>query len=130
MGLFKYIYKRGDKYVIRNKNIWGTYDKIEDALHDRDLLVEANWDIGEMLSRDEKPNKYYDMDIPNYELYKIKKKNNLKYITKQWRGDVLYYTVQRTVNKSIQRYGYFDTLEDAIRRRDELVENDWKDMYE
>ena len=129
MGLFKYIRKRGKKYIIKNKNTWGTYDKIEDALHDRDLLVEANWDLGEMLSRDEKPNKYYEMDIPNFELKQIKKKNNLKYITKQRRGDVIYYTVQRTVNDSIQRYGYFDTLDEAIVRRDELVKNDWRDRY-
>ena len=126
-GLFKYIRKVNGKYVIRNNCVWGTYDKVEDALHDRDLLVACDWDISEVLARDEIPNKYYEMDIPSYESY-IGFKEEMKYITTQKIDGKEYYTVQRRHNRILRRYGYYKTLEEAIDKRNELMENDWYEL--
>ena len=67
MDFYKYIVKSKDgSYTLKKDNEWyGTYKNIEDALHDRDLLIECDWDVTEMNARDETPNKYYGIDLPH-----------------------------------------------------------------
>lgn len=125
MGFYKYIAKKGEKFVIKTRTgIWGTYKNVEDALHDRDLLVEANWDIGEVLASDEKDNKYYEMDLPDFETEKLKKDEN-KYISKQKTDGGEYFTVQKKIKGKLKRFGYYKTLDEAKEVRDELIKNNW-----
>ena len=117
MGAFyKYIVKRKDKYcIVKNGITFGTYDDITNALHDRDLLVEYEWDLSEVLAQDEKPNKYKSMELPPCD----------RYITKQRVQKYVYYTIQKVINGEKRRFGYFKTFEEAVRRRDELEANGW-----
>ena len=55
---------------------------------------------------------------------KAKKKNNpLKYIQKHYDGR---YRVRKSVGGKLIYFGYYDTVNDAIRVRDKLVEIGWK----
>lgn len=120
--LYRHIVRNGDKYVIKTEsNIWGTYSKLEDALHDRDLLANANWDIGEVLASDEKDNKYYEMDLPDFD----STKNENKYITVQKIRDKEYFIVQKTIGGEQKRFGYYKTFDEAKKIRDELIKNNW-----
>lgn len=52
------------------------YNKVEDALHERDFLVANDWDYDLLVeSIDDTCNPYYDMEIPPYPQHKIR---NLK----------------------------------------------------
>lgn len=124
--LFKYIRKRDGKFVIENEIVWGRYDNIEDALYDRDVMVDSEWDLSEALARDEKENKYRKMDIPSFDDY-LAWKNRMKYITKQKSGSKEYYVVQKKMNGVIKRFGYFKTLDEAIDRRNKLMDKGWFD---
>lgn len=130
MGEFyRYISRRDKKYgkeyeIIKNGISFGSYSDIRAALHDRDLYENSNWDIAEALARDETPNKYLDMEIPSFDEY-LERKKNSKYITYQKSGHKEYYTVQKTINGTQKRFGYFDTFEEAVNRRDELIKKNW-----
>ena len=101
---------------MKDGQMYGRYDDVTDALHDRDLLIEFEWDIAEVLAQDEKPNKYKEMKIPAWD----------RYITKQKVGDkYTYYTVQKTVNGKKMRFGYYKTYDEAVRVRDELEAKGW-----
>jgi len=46
----KHIIQRGDKYVLiksidGERTIYGTFDNIEDARHERDVCMKCNWDF-------------------------------------------------------------------------------------
>lgn len=117
MGEFyKYIIKRDGKYVVIKDGLtFGTYDDITNALHDRDLLIEFDWDMGEVLSQDEKYNKYKEMELPAWD----------RYITKQKMRDKTYYVVQKTIDGEQKRFGYFKTYNEAVERRDEMEAKGW-----
>ena len=126
MGLYKYVRRIDGKYEIVKKGIvFGTYENVEDALHDRDLFVDAKWDMTEAFARDETENKYYDMGLQLFDDY-LKQKENSKYITIQDSGGKKYYTVQKTINNELFRFGYYDTFDEAVRVRDELIKNNWR----
>lgn len=121
------------KYIILNHNNtysifynnerYGTYDDITDALHDRDLLIESDWDIADVMAQDEKPNKYKNMELPEWN-----KKPQIyddRYITKQKSGNKTYFKVQKTINGEQKCFGYFKTYDEAVKHRDEMERNNW-----
>ena len=121
-NFYNHIVKKGDKFVIKTEsNTWGTYSRLEDALHDRDLLVEANWDIGEVLASDEKDNKYYEMELPDFD----STKNECKHIYVEKIKDVEYFRIRKKIGGKLKNFGYFETLEEAKEVRDELIKNNW-----
>ena len=123
---FRYITKRGKNFEITKDNeSYGMYSDVRDALHDRDLLEMVNWDMDEFLAKEDTPNRYQNIDIPSFDDY-IEKKEHSKYITFQKKGDGGYYTIQKTINGEMVRFGYYKTFEEAKRRRDVLIAYDWR----
>lgn len=118
LDFYKYIQKRknGSYIIKKHDGIYGTYDNVRDALHDRDLLVECDWDVSEMNARDEKPNKYYDMELPP----------SRRYITEKRQDKRVYYMIRKTIDGESVFFGQFKTFEEAAKRRDELVKNNWR----
>lgn len=124
-NFYKYIVKRKDgTYRITNGyEFFGTYDDITDALHDRDLLIESDWDIAEVMAQDEKPNKYKTMELPEWN--RKPRIYDDRYITKQKSGNKTYFKVQKTIDGEQKCFGYFKTYEEAVDKRDELERNNW-----
>ena len=116
IDFYKYIIKQDDFYRIRHDNEWfGTYNDVRDALHDRDMLMECDWDFTEMNSRDEKPNRYKDMELPP----------SRRYITLVRQGNREYYNIRKTIDGKSVFFGLFKTFKEAAERRDELEANGW-----
>lgn len=114
---YKHIIKRDGKYcIIKNGITYLTHTDLADALHDRDLLVEFDWDLVEVLSQDERPNKYKTIKLPAWD----------RYITKQRRGDKIYYRIQKTIDGEQKSFGYYNTYDEAVKQRDELEANNWE----
>lgn len=118
LDFYKYIIERenGTFRIKKDNEIYGTYNNIQDALHDRDLLISCDWDVAEMNARDEVPNKYYDMDLPP----------SRKYITLKKQGNNLYYFIRKTINGEQRFFGQYKTFMEAAKKRDELVKNNWR----
>ena len=115
LDFYKYIHKRKDKYHIMKENEWyGTYDDLRLALHDRDILIDSNWDMSEMLARDETPNKYDDMELPPF--------NYRRYITRKHDG---HYMIRKVIDGEQIFFGQYPTLKEAMDKRDELIRCDW-----
>lgn len=120
--LFRNIQRKGELFLIRkNDEYYGTYHNLKDALNDRDIYEKANWDISEALFLENPENKYSDVDNSTYDEY-IKEKEEKKYIYKV--GDV--YTIKKKSKGTVYFYGNYDTFEEAKKRRDELIKNNWK----
>ena len=107
--------KNGSFVVHKDGEPYGTYSDIRDALHDRDLLVECDWDVTEMNARDEIPNKYYDMELPP----------SRRYITLKRQDNREYYTIRKTIDGKQVWFGQFKTFKEAVERRDELERCGW-----
>lgn len=122
---YKYIIlNRNNTYsIFYNNERYGTYDDITDALHDRDLLIESDWDIAEVMAQDEKPNKYKTMELPEWN--RKPRIYDDRYITKQKSGNKIYFKIQKHVDGVQQAFGYFKTYEEAVEKRDELEANGW-----
>ena len=121
---YKYIIKNGNGTysIFKNNERCGTYDDLRYALHDRDLLVDYDWDIGEVLAQDEKPNKYIDVDLPEWNKHIP---THDRYITKQKNKYKTYFKVQKTINGEQKCFGYFESYDDAVKLRDELEAEGW-----
>lgn len=101
----KYIQKSHNKFVVVRVyngvyHNFGYFDSFEEALECRENLVATNWG---------------DLNIAHKMRYG-------KYIA--YNG--IMYTVSKTLdNGSLNIFGFFDTLEGAVKQRDWLVENNW-----
>lgn len=63
------------EFLENNKSLEkiGVYSNIEDALYERDFLMEHNWDYDLLVETiDDMENPYYDMDLPTYPTRKIR----------------------------------------------------------
>ena len=109
--------------IFHNNERYGTYDDIRNALHDRDLLIEYDWDIAEVLAQDEKQNKYLGVELPEWN--RKPRVYDDRYITKQHNGNRTYYKVQKTINGEQKCFGYFKTYQEAVDKRDELEAEGW-----
>lgn len=106
----RFIRKSGKKYEILktirgNKKYFGSYETLEDAIMQRNYLVNNNW------------------GLPEGELAEIPRKEGKygKYISKN--GD--YFIVIKYINGKYQKFGVLKSVEDAVILRDALIENDW-----
>ena len=62
----------------------GVYNQIEDALFERDFLMENNWDYDLLVENiDDSNNPYYDMDLPTYPTRKIRNITKRNYREKE-----------------------------------------------
>ena len=117
MDFYKYIVKKqnGSYSVTHQGKEYGNYQDITDALYDRDLFVDCDWDITEANARDEKPNKYKDMELPP----------SRRYITLFKQNGRQYYIVRKTIDGKQVFFGKYKTFDEAVERRDELEANGW-----
>ena len=152
---YKYIQKRGDSYSIikRGKDgveWYGTYSKLTDALYERDRLIEADWDWDTLMEMEETENKYESMELPKFihemmyiahtpEVYKVyighkykgsfRNKSDANEYAEMIGGRVTTvkgkYRVQKSINGKTVYFNQYPTLEEAQKRRDELIENGW-----
>lgn len=124
-NFYKYIVKRknGTYRIKKGDEFYGTYDDITDALHDRDLLIESDWDIAEVMAQDEKPNKYKTMELPEWN--RKPRIYDDRYITKQKSSNKTYFKIQKHIDGEQKCFGYFKTYEEAVEKRDELERNNW-----
>ena len=118
MDFYKHIrrLKNGSYVIHKNGEPYGTYTDIKDALHDRDILVDCDWDVTEMNARDEIPNKYCDAELPP----------SRKYITLKRQGNREYFMIRKTINGEQRFFGQYKTFKEAAEKRDELVKNNWE----
>ena len=98
----KYISYNGIMYTINKTvdgavNVYGFFNELDDAIKQRDWLIDNNW------SR---------LEVPD---------DSRRHIHKQ--GDN--YLIYKRYPDNIKYFGTFSTLEDAKRARNKLVENDW-----
>lgn len=151
-GLYKYIVKNGNGFKIQKDNeAFGTYSSLTDALYERDRLVKANWDWDDALQLEETDNFYEDMTLPKfvheysyvsrivqkYNVYKDGKyycsfRNKTKAFdyAESIGGEVVesnitYRIIKRIKGKQVY-FGQYPTLEEAKKKRDELIKNGWK----
>ena len=105
----KFIYKnkKDNRFIISRQmfgksEYFGSFLTFEDALQAREKLIEDNWGVeGKIFYYD--PGEYGEY-ITNYNDF---------------------YRVKNSINGVNIEFGKFDTLEDAIKARDILVENNW-----
>lgn len=114
---YRYIHQHHNGYqILKDNESYGWYDNLPDALYDRDRLEECNWDLEEFVWLPEKENKYKHMILPPKELDNWK-----QYIYPSGSG----FKIQKQINGKRKYFGTYKTLEEAIKRRNELIENGW-----
>ncbi len=107
----KYISCLNDLYYIQ-KNLdneiynFGTFDSLEDAITARDILISNNWD---------------DSKVPD-NLY------SWRFFIK-YRGVYNAWVIHNLVGNDLISFGLFNTVEDAKKALNILIENDWNTSY-
>ena len=80
------------------------------------MLESCNWDLGEFVYI-ERENKYKNMILPPKELDR-----QMQYVYRTIDGK---FRIQKKVDGELRHYGYFKTLKEALKKRDELIEKEW-----
>lgn len=149
---YKYIVKCGNSYcIMKNNEKFGTYSRLEDALYERDRLIESDWDWEDSLELPETDNPYMKMNLPRFvheysyisevrQTYKVFKGGEYKgrFNTKKDAyeyaerigGKVSIenkrYRVSKHLDGRTVYFGQYPTLDEAKKRRDELIKSGWK----
>ena len=153
VGFYKYIVKNESSYSIKKGNErFGTYNKLSDALYERDQLIKADWDWSRLSELPETTNFYRKMRLPpfthessyiyettlaykvflNGEYYGQFNTKKVAYdYAKEIGGNVVpvhkRFLVQKRINGRSQHFGTYKTFEEAKKRRDELIECGWEE---
>ena len=123
--LYRYIIKRGNSYIIRRKQkYYGAFVKLENAMLERDMLEDVNWDTSVLINLPSVvSNRYFEWDLPPFPVNRRNDKYGLpKYVT---RGSKGHFRVQKFLDGKVCSFGTYATLEDAVCARDELVKSGW-----
>ena len=123
--LYRYIIKRGNSYTIRRqRKYYGTYGKLENAMLERDLLEDVNWDVAALINLPSVVNnRYFEWDLPPFPTLPRNDVYGLpKYITRGSKGN---YRVQKLLDGKVCSFGTYSRLEDAVNVRDELIRVGW-----
>ena len=67
--LYRYIWKINGKYrVVKNNKSYGTFNTLENALLERDLLEDYNWNTEALINIETvTKNRYQEMNLPPFE---------------------------------------------------------------
>lgn len=115
---YRYIYQDYNGFrIIKNNESYGWYDNLPDALYDRDRLESCDWDIEEFVWLPEQENPYKHMDLPPKELDRWR-----QYIYPCNNG----FRIMKRINNKQHYFGTYKTMDEAIRKRNELIEKEWK----
>lgn len=114
-NFYRYIYESNDGYAIKKDNEhYGWYDDVRWALYDRDMLEQVDWDMSVFVELPEYPNPYLHMKLPEF-------KKSFEYITHVPER----FIVRKWINGKNIHFGSYKTLEEAIKRKEELDKNGW-----
>lgn len=100
------IYYNLGKYVIRkyikNQSVsFGAFDSLEEALKHKEYCEENNWDLN----------------------LRKRRNNPQKYII--WDKTIQRYVIRRKIDGKLVYFGSFETLEEAVAKKQELEANNW-----
>lgn len=155
MGFYKNIYLINRKYYIYKDNeSYGGFNTLPEALYERDKLIKCGWDWENYVEAPETLNNYIHMELPpfsheakfithekekwmvygkgrKYKYYgQYDSKEKANEIAEKYNGRLIHrksrYRVQRHINGEPIIFGYFDNLEDAINKRNELILTGWE----
>lgn len=119
--MYHNIYKlhNGKYRILKNNTDYGVFDDLADALHERDLLEGVGWDLDLLCDlKTTHPNKYKDMDLPPFD-------HIPRYIQIDTEREKVRFAIVKLKGAKRRRYGRYNTLEEAEKVRDLLIENDW-----
>lgn len=118
--MYHNIYKiRNGKYqIIKGNQYYGAFDKLEDALFERDALESVAWNIDKLCELPHKENKYYNVELPSFE-------HIPRYIQIEKRKNKVKWIIVKRLGTKRKRFGAYDTLEEAEKARDLYMEYDW-----
>lgn len=115
---YRHIYHQGNGYrIIYHGEHYGWYDDLPTCLYDRDRLEQAEWDIQTWAEMPEVPNPYEHITLPPFE----KSDRYIQYIPARYR-------VSRRIDGKVRYYGEYETLEEAMDRRDYLLKTVWSEI--
>ena len=119
-GFYRYIYPHHNGWRILKDNIhYGYYEDVADALLDRDNLEKCDWDLGEWVYIEPDYNPYKNMRLPPYY-------SNLKRARQYVYHNNGCFRIQKRINGVLKQFGNYKTLKEALDKRDELIENNWR----
>ena len=113
-----YRIRNGTYQIIKGNQYYGAFDKLEDALFERDALESVAWDIDKLCELPPKENKYYNVELPSFE-------HIPRYIQIEKRKNKVKWIIVKTLGTKRRRFGAYDTLEEAEKARDLYMEHDW-----
>lgn len=154
-NFYRFISKRGNSFVIRKDGeYYGSYQNIEDALYERDRLVQIDWDVDLWVGLAETNNPYYQITLPPFdreatyiseenECWVVREKGkNQKYrgryhsleeakkVALIYNANVSHknkgFCVRRNIDGKSTYFGRYRTREEAEKRVKELEKNGWK----
>lgn len=154
-NFYRYIEKRGNRYFIRKDNeYYGSYSRLEDALYERDRLIQVGWDVDLWVNLAETINGYIHIDLPPFnhdpsyisvekECWVVRDKGKnprhrgryptleeAKKVALIYDGNISHkregYSVRRFMNGKSEYYGRYKTRDEAESRVEELKMNGWK----
>lgn len=125
--IYCYIYRKTLKdgtpvyRIIKDQTDYGSFKVLEEALHERDMLMECGWNWDKLCEHEWTENKYYDMVLPDFY------NGRTKYIVKckNRSGSKVKYCIRKKIDGKLRRFGRYDSLDDAILMRDKLIAHDW-----
>ena len=119
--MYHNIYKtrNGVYQIIKHNKDYGTFTNLVDALQERDDLESVAWNIDLLCDLPHpRPNKYQDIDLPPFE-------HIPKYIHIDTERNKVRFAVVKLFGTKRKRFGRYNTLEEAEKVRDLLIENEW-----
>lgn len=88
-------------------------------MQERDDLESVAWDIDRLCDLSTpRPNKYKDADLPPFD-------HIPQYIQIEKRKNKCKFVIKRRFGVKLKRFGAYDSLEEAEKVRDLLLENNW-----
>lgn len=153
-SFYRYISKKKNIFIIRKDGeYFGSYKNVEDALYERDRLIQVDWDVDLWVGLAETNNAYYQITLPPFEhtstyiseekecwVVRDKGRNQTyrgryssleeaKKVALIYNANVSHknkgYCVRRHLNGKNRYFGRYKTREEAENRVKELEKNGW-----
>ena len=101
---------RVQKVINGKQHFFGAFKTVEEAEYLRDLLIENNWDTSNI------PTKYLRNFVTNPDLERF-------YYIRKAKGK---YIVSKIIDGKLKYFGTYDTKEEVVQAREELLNNNWQ----
>ena len=154
-SFYRYIVKEGNTFfIMKGKEKYGSFRRVEDALYERDRLMAVDWDWDLAMELPETMNGYIHIDLPPFNhqpsyitvdkehwLVRSKGKEQRYYgrysTYEEARKVAMIYSanishkkkafrVQKRINGKTKYFGRYATMEEAEERVKELEANGWR----